>query len=96
MKRNLAARTTLPDLARAAGLSVPHFSVLFRRATGFPPMEHFLRLKIQRACHLLDTTEMRVSEIATALSWDDPFHFSRVFRRVTGRSPRAYREIAKG
>lgn len=95
MSDNLAARADLASLAAAAGLSVPHYSDLFRRATGYPPVEHFLRLKIQRACQLLDTTELRVNEVAAAVGWVDPFYFSRFFRKITGQSPRAYRAVVK-
>ena len=95
MSDNLAARADLALLAAAAGLSVPHYSDLFRRATGYPPVEHFLRLKIQRACQLLDTTELRVNEVAAAVGWADPFYFSRFFRKITGQSPRAYRRVIK-
>lgn len=95
MSDNLAARADLATLAAAAGLSIPHYSDLFRRATGYPPVEHFLRLKIQRACQLLDTTELRVNEVAAAVGWADPFYFSRFFRKITGQSPRAYREVVK-
>lgn len=96
MKQNVGARSSLAQLARRAKLSVPHYSALFRRATGFSPMDYFLRLKIQKACQLLDTTALRVSEIAAAVGWDDPFYFSRFFRKITGKPPRAYRAIAKG
>jgi AraC family transcriptional regulator of arabinose operon len=95
MSDNLAARADLASLAAGAGLSVPHYSDLFRRATGYPPVDHFLRLKIQRACQLLDTTELRVNEVAAAVGWVDPFYFSRFFRKITGQSPRAYREVVK-
>ncbi|MCX6938977.1 MAG: helix-turn-helix domain-containing protein [Verrucomicrobia bacterium] len=95
MSEHLAARADLGALAGAAGLSVPHYSDLFRRATGYPPVEHFLRLKIQRACQLLDTTDMRVHEVAAAVGWTDPFYFSRFFRKITGQSPRAYRQVVK-
>jgi AraC-like DNA-binding protein len=95
MRENLGARAELKGLAAAAGLSVPHYCELFRRLTGYPPIEHFLRLKIQRACQLLDTTEMRVGEVAEAVGWEDPFYFSRFFRKITGKSPRAYRRVVK-
>lgn len=96
MAQNLDRSSSLPELARAAGLSIPHYSSLFKQATGFSPVEHLLRLRIQRACQLLDTTGLRVNEIATEVGWDDPYYFSRCFRRITGQSPRDYRREAKG
>ena len=91
-----SSRTSLEELAKAAGLSVPHYCSQFKRLTGYPPMEHFLRLKIQRACQMLDTTNLRVLEIATRLGWDDPLYFSRCFRKVTGKSPKHWRAKTKG
>jgi AraC-like DNA-binding protein len=91
----MAEESGCRQMAAAAGLSIPHYSDLFRRATGYPPVEHFLRLKIQRACQLLDTTELRVNEVAAAVGSTDPFYFSRFFRKITGQSPRAYRQVVK-
>ena len=96
MRKNLNRTVTLPELAAAAGLSIPHYSCLFKLATGFSPIEHFLRLRIQRACQLLDLTNLRVGEIAAEVGWSDPYYFSRAFRRIIGKSPRAYREVAMG
>jgi AraC-like DNA-binding protein/mannose-6-phosphate isomerase-like protein (cupin superfamily) len=96
MQSHLDDHPTLHDLALLAGISAPHYSALFRRRTGFAPVDYFLRLKIQRACQLLDTTEMRVDEIAAALGFADPYYFSRLFKKMMGHSPRAYRKITKG
>lgn len=96
MSHHLNRRAKLTELAHLAGLSVPHYCTMFRRKTGFAPIDYFLRLKIQRACQLLDTTAARVEEIAVKVGCDDPYYFSRLFKKVVGRSPRAYRDIPKG
>lgn len=96
MHRHLDHHPMLKDLASLAGISIPHYSALFRRRTGFAPMDYFLRLKIQRASQLLDTTGMRVSEIAATLGFIDPYYFSRLFKKMIGHSPHAYRNITKG
>jgi AraC-like DNA-binding protein len=96
MSRNLDRPATLADLAQMAGLSVSHFCAVFRRKTGFAPMDYFLRAKIQRACQLLDTTELRIEAVAAAIGAEDPYYFSRFFKKVIGLSPRAYRKIPKG
>jgi AraC-like DNA-binding protein len=89
-------RAVLAELAREAGLSVPHYSAMFSRRTGLAPIDYFLRLKIQRACQLLETTAMLVEEVAAAVGCDDPFYFFRLFKKIMGHSPRAYRNIQKG
>jgi AraC-like DNA-binding protein len=96
MRQHMQERADLPRLARLAGLSVPHYSAVFRHKTGYPPVDYFLRMKVQHACWLLDTTSMRIEEIARALGYGDAFYFSRLFRKIMTQSPRAYRLAAKG
>lgn len=87
---------TLAELAAAAGVSVPHFSQLFRRQMGYSPLDYVIRRRVQRACQLLDTTTLSVAVIAAEAGYEDPFYFTRAFRRVMGCSPRAYRQQIKG
>lgn len=86
----------LEELATAAGLSVPHFCLLFRRQTGYAPIDFLIRQRIRNACRLLDMTRGTVSAIATEVGFADPYYFSRCFHRVMGQSPRAYRQRVKG
>jgi len=96
MRSSLARPFRLEELAAAANLSVPHFSELFRQQTGYAPIDYLIRQRIQRACLLLDTTVSAVSKIATEVGYNDPYYFTRSFRRVMGCPPRAYRHIVKG
>ncbi len=96
MRARLGEPLCLEDLARAAGLSVPHFCALFRKQTGRPPMRYLAQLRLQRASELLDQTRRPIAEIAAEVGYESPFHFSRSFRVWMGVSPRAYREAVKG
>jgi AraC family transcriptional regulator, arabinose operon regulatory protein len=96
MADHASERHSLAHLASLANLSVSHFVRRFRRRTGFAPLDYFTRLKMQRACEALDSTDRRVGEIAQALGYEDPYHFSRVFKNTIGRSPSAYRGVKKG
>jgi AraC-like DNA-binding protein len=96
MRSNVEARVTLEEVARVAGVSISHLSTLFREKMGYPPIDYFTRLKIQRACLMLDTTSARIKEVAAKVGFTDPYYFSRAFRQVMGVSPRAYRAIYKG
>jgi len=96
MVRSLGENLTIEALARHANLSVSHFAYVFKHRTGFPALDYFARLKMQRACFLLDTTNLPVKAIASELGFDDPLHFSRRFRRVHDYSPVQYRLIQKG
>ena len=86
----------LEELATAAKVSVTHYSSLFRRQTGFSPIDYLIRLRVRHACHLLDTSQLSVAQIAEGAGYDDPYYFTRLFRRVMGCSPRRYRQTLKG
>lgn len=86
----------LTDLAGYCDLSVSHFSLVFRQTTGRSPLDYLIHLRIQRACNLLDLSGLKVKEVAARVGFEDVFYFSRVFRRVMGLSPSAYRKVKKG
>lgn len=96
MRANVARPLTLGELSRHAGLSPARFSSLFRDQTGSSPVEHHIRLRMQSACHYLDTTALSVKEVAAELGYDDPYYFSRIFQKILGCSPLAYRRSVKG
>lgn len=83
---------TLKELAALIHLSPSHFSAMFKNKTGYPPLEYFNHLKIQRACQYLEFTDMPVKELSYTLGLNDPFYFSRLFTRYMNESPVQYRK----
>jgi AraC-like DNA-binding protein len=79
-------------MADFSNLSVTHFSALFRKKTGHSPIEYFNHLKIQKACQYLAFTSMTVKELAFYIGIEDQYYFSRMFTRLMGISPSAYRK----
>lgn len=96
MREHLDRPEPLAHYARQCGLSVSRFSETFREHSGVSPMTYFTELRIQRACELLDTSELQVSEVATRLGFQDTLYFSRLFRKHTGMPPTAYRKLGIG
>ncbi len=96
LERDYLRTPKLDELAAAAGMSVTHYCAHFRQVTGFAPIDYVIRLRMRRACQLLDTSPLGVRAIAEAVGYDDPYYFSRCFKRVMGRSPAQYRKISKG
>lgn len=96
MQEHLARQLRMETLAREANLSASHLAAVFKSRTGFTVLDFFTRLKIQRACFLLDTTDLTVKAIAIELGFDDPLYFSRCFRRIHECSPSQYRALRKG
>jgi AraC family transcriptional regulator len=82
---------SLEELADATGLSITHFSQMFRESTGQSPHQFVLHRRVDRAKELLRTSEMRVLDVAVACGFKSQQHFARIFRRVCGASPTEYR-----
>ena len=93
MRERLAQPITLAELATVAGWAPAHFATVFRRQTQAPPLIFLTRLRLQRACELLKTTDASLAEIGARVGFPDPFYFSRVFSRHQGLSPAAYRRL---
>ena len=96
MQENLALPGNLAVIAASAHLSVSFFSKHFKQETGYSPIEYFNHLKIQRACQLLHSGNLRVNEVARQLGIADQLYFSRLFKKVMGVSPVSYRKIELG
>lgn len=77
-------------LCRELGIDRTYFSVLFRRATGSSPGEYLIRYRLSQACRLLEST-LSVTEIAMACGFSDAANFSVRFKKLTGKTPRQYR-----
>ncbi|MCI0388760.1 MAG: AraC family transcriptional regulator [Acidobacteria bacterium] len=93
IEANLAENISLGDLAAVVGLSVSHFKVLFREATGFSPHQYLIRRRVERARILLGEGELSISQIATETGFAHQSHLSRHMQRVLGVSPKLLREI---
>jgi AraC-like DNA-binding protein len=92
LKKNITQTLTLEEIAGSVNLSPSHFSVLFKKKTGFTSIEYFNHLKVQQACQYLLFTNLRIKEIASELGIEDQYYFSRMFTKVMGMSPNTYRE----
>jgi AraC-like DNA-binding protein len=86
----------LEALARAAHVSSRHFSRSFRRTFGETPYQYLLTRRIERARHLLRTTDLRIAEICLAVGFTSVGSFTTTFRRHLGVSPSAYRREKAG
>ena len=91
LRNNCTLTHRIDELAAQTGISVSHFSAIFKKETGFSPIDFLIRQRIQYASQLLVTSQEPISVVATIVGYDDPYFFSRSFRKIMGCSPRAYR-----
>ena len=96
MRENINKKLTLEDLASNVGYSPSHFGLLFKEKTGESPLNYLCQLRIQRACQILDMTDMKIKDITQELGFYDQYHFSKTFQREMGESPTQYKKRKKG
>ncbi len=92
MKSNIDKLLSVEDLATQINYSSSHFASIFKNKTSVSPIEYFIKLKVRYACQLLSQTDLRISEVAGKLGYEDSFYFSRLFKKTTGKSPKDYRQ----
>jgi AraC family transcriptional regulator len=91
IRTNLATDIDVAELAGLVRLSPHYFSLVFRQAVGMPPHRYILQERINEAQRLLVAGEMTLAELAAHLGFADQSHFSRAFRKLTGRTPGSFR-----
>jgi AraC-like DNA-binding protein len=89
---SLAKQIDLGDLARQVNLSVPHFVRSFKRIFEVSPMQYIIQKRMTLACSLLVETSSPLKRVGLSVGYEDPYYFSRLFKKVMGVSPSVYRE----
>ncbi|MFT4103320.1 MAG: AraC family transcriptional regulator [Burkholderiaceae bacterium] len=89
-----AGTIRLQDLAGLVGMSQSHFSHAFKASTELPPHQWQLNARIERSKRLLAAGDRPLTEIAAEAGFSDQAHFTRVFRRMVGETPAAWRRDA--
>lgn len=87
---------TMDELASRIFISGDHLRQLFRKEFGIGPIHYLLRKRIEHAQGLLQSSDRKIYEIAHECGFDDPYYFSRIFKKISGRSPEAFRKNGKG
>jgi AraC-like DNA-binding protein len=81
----------IDDLIRRFDVSRAHFFRAFKQQTGHTPYQYHLQLAMRRAGEMLRNSPLSVKEIAYALGFSSPYHFSKLFKSKTGAAPSDYR-----
>ncbi|NIQ97090.1 MAG: helix-turn-helix domain-containing protein [Desulfuromonadales bacterium] len=89
---NLAAPIRLDDAAREAGMSTSCFERYLKKQTGMTFVACVNSLRIARAKELLQADSTPILQVALACGFNNQSHFNRVFRKMTGTTPGAYRK----
>lgn len=92
LKEHFSENIGVDMVAEQVGLSVSHLSVLFKQKTGETVLEYLTRLRVEHACLLLQTTNLKTYEIANMVGYTDQRYFSQVFKKYLSLTPSQYRK----
>lgn len=95
MRARLSEDISLDELAAQAQLSPFHFARMFKQSLGVPPRVYLTRLRLEKACDLLETTDLPVTEIAFEVGYSTNQVLARVFLKHRRMSPSDYRRAVR-
>lgn len=91
VEQNLQRRVSVPEVAEHCCVSPCHLTHVFKASLGVSPIRYIQRMRVDRAKRLLADESLCVYEVAHKIGFDDPFYFSRMFKKVSGLSPEEFR-----
>jgi AraC-like DNA-binding protein len=91
IEMHLADKITVRDLASLINVSMGQLSRVFKISVGVPPCHYIARRRVELACTLMRTTGETLSQVAVACGLCDQPHLCKLFRRIVGMSPSAWR-----
>jgi AraC-like DNA-binding protein len=92
LETHCAQSVGLADLADRVHLSVPHFCARFKQYFGTPAIDYLIRVRLHQAVYWLRDRNLNISEVARRVGYEDLFHFSKLFKKHYGVSPREMRQ----
>ncbi|WP_342481644.1 response regulator [Paenibacillus sp. FSL L8-0340] len=87
-----ADNLTIADIAAGVYLSPTYVRLLYKQETGETVFEYLTKVRIEKAKTLLRDPQNKFYEVCYAVGYTDPSHFSKLFKKMTGSTPSAYRE----
>lgn len=90
INRHYTRRFSIPELARRCAVSESVYRKQFKELTGTSPIQYINRLKIEKACQMLQSDDMRPHEISDFLNFYSVPYFYKVFKDFTGMTPQEY------
>lgn len=94
IRAKLSEDISLDELASEAKLSVYHFARMFKQSVGVPPRVYLTRLRMEKACDLLENTDLTITQIALEVGYSSNQALARVFMKNLRMNPTDYRRAA--
>lgn len=92
-RENYRSEVNVEDYALSRGMSASNFYRVFKQISGSTPLQYILKLRLSNAQNLLENSNLTIAEIASAVGYENPLYFSRLFHKHIGVSPFEYRKM---
>ena len=79
------------SISEACGIDRSYLSKVFKYATGYTLQDYLIQFRVKRAKQLLKETSLSVQHVSYSVGYNDPFSFSKIFKKQTGMSPTEWR-----
>ncbi len=93
MQREYQFDHSISYYAKSSNLSVYQFIRKFRNTMQYSPSKYVEKIRMDKSKELLLSTDLTINEISEVVGYNDPFYFSKVFKKNTGQSPSAFRKL---
>jgi AraC-like DNA-binding protein len=92
IEANYSRNISISQIAQNINLHKNYFSNFFKNNIGITAQEYVINYRINKACELMKNPLLSISDIARSVGYTDPLGFSKIFKRIKGKSPKNYRE----
>ena len=87
---HVCEKISLSDVAEASFVSPGYLSRIFKRYVGINLVDYINKMKIEKAQSMMKNGQRRINELALSIGFDNVYYFSKVFKKISGVSPRDY------
>ena len=91
IETNLSLPFSVNELTSFLGISQPYLFKIFKKRFNLSPKEYIIKKKIMYASELLESTELKISDVALSVGYSDALEFSKIFKKKVGVSPQKYK-----
>jgi len=92
ISKNYSGEISIQDLASRLGIDRSFLYTIFIKHLNMSPQDFLLRFRIDRAVELMENTSLSIGDISRSVGYDDPLHFSKIFKKKKGASPSLFRK----
>lgn len=94
IENNYPNNIKINDIANYIGINRSYLTHIFKKNIDMSPQDFLLNYKIDKACTLLQNTDLSIKVVAKSIGYSDPLTFSKIFKKLKGESPKSFREMS--